>query len=435
MRLRIAVAATWVAGALLLALFPLPATAAQSAKHDSSASVARGPSTAGCREAKADNASVLGRDAASTANKVVVVAQHNLWFHRLRNDSAFVAWDGSGRRTSPYEPWIGFYDMSKRADIERQIALAADNGVDAFSSEWISPLGSPGSLEADLDNAFLKARNLCRIRWAIFYDLNLRMHWMGDTSGPPNFDDPRVRSTFVKDFVHFATKYFSQPQYLRIDGRPVVEIWATWNFRGSVANIQSAVQAAREAVRRRGFDVYLVGDEQVFGEVDRARVSTWDATTSFIPPLMGGTPFAGQDNGTAGLAAANEFVDRASAAWVSAIEGVNVVGTSTPVNFQPGFSPQYDDTTFRRVNGLEGPTSLLAMSPQEVSALAQTALRHAQPVGSTGRRIIWVGTWNNYPESTQIEATRPGSRWPAGNTGTEILDAAEAVFGSEVFGD
>lgn len=168
MRLRIAVAATCVAGALLLALFPLPATAAQSAKHDSSASVARGPSIAGCREAKADNASVPGRDAASTANKVVVVAQHNLWFHRLRNDSAFVAWDGSGRRTSPYEPWIGFYDMSKRADIERQIALAADNGVDAFSSEWISPLGSPGSLEADLDNAFLKARNLCRIRWAIF---------------------------------------------------------------------------------------------------------------------------------------------------------------------------------------------------------------------------------------------------------------------------
>ena len=419
----------------LVTLLQASASSAQLAQEPSStAGAVMAPSTAGCRQAKGDNASVPGRDAASTANKVVVVAQHNLWFHKLRNDSAFVAWDGSGKRTSPYQPWIGFYDMAKRADIERQIALAADNGVDAFSSEWISPLGTPGSLEADLDNAFLKARNLCRIRWAIFYDLNLRMHWMGDTSGPPNFDDPVVRSTFVKDFVHFATKYFKTPQYLKIDGRPVVEIWATWNFRGSVANIQSAVQAAREAVRRKGYDVYLVGDEQIFGEIDRARVSTWDATSSFIPPLMGGTPFAGQDNGTAGLAAANEFVDRATAAWVAGIDGVTVLGTNTPVAFQPGFTPQYDDTMFRAVNGLEGRTSLLAMGPQDVRALAETALRYAQPIGTTGRKIIWVGTWNNYPESTQLEATKPGSTWPGANTGASILDTAESVFGSEVFG-
>lgn len=412
-------------GLSAVAGFPLaPAQAAEKA-----------PSTQKCRQARSDNASVLGKDPASTANKVVVVAQHNLWFHGLRNDSAFVAWDGSGKRTSPYVPWIGFYDMSKRADIERQIALAADNGVDAFSSEWISPLGTPGSLEADLDNVFLKARNLCRIRWAIFYDLNLRMHWMGDTSGPPDFDDPRVRSTFVKDFVHFATKYFNQPQYLRIDGRPVVEIWATWNFRGSVASIQSAVQAAREAVRKKGYEVYLVGDEQVYGNVDRDRVSTWDATTSFIPPLMGGTPFAGQDNGTAGLAAADAFVDQATAAWVAGIQGVTVKGTDIPVSFQPGFTPQYDDTVFRRVNGLEGPTSLLAMGPQDIRALAQTAVRYAQPVGATGRKIVWVGTWNNYPESTQIEATKPGTSWPGSNTGTTVLDVTSEVFGREVFGD
>lgn len=149
---------------------------------------------------------------------------------------------------------------------------------------------------------------------------------------------------------------------------------------------------------------------------------------------MGGTPFAGQDNGTAGLAAANEFVDRATAAWVAGIDGLTVLGTNTPVAFQPGFTPQYDDTMFRAVNRLEGRTSLLAMGPQDVRALAETALRYAQPIGTTGRKIIWVGTWNNYPESTQLEATKPGSTWPGANTGTSILDTAKSVFGSEVFG-
>jgi hypothetical protein len=393
------------------------------------------PAKANCQQAKRDNASVQGKGPASTANKVVVIAQDNLWFHGLSDYSAFVAWDGSGRRTSPYEPWIGFYDLALRKDNERQIALAADNGVDAFSQEWISPRGEPGSLEEPLDEAFLKARNLCRIKWALFYDLHLRMEWRGDKSGePPNFDNPEVRRIFVQDFEHFADKYFKQAQYLKIDGRPVVEIWATWNFRGSVANIQSAVLQAREAVRKKGYNVYIVGDEQVAGTIDPARIATWDATSSFIPPMMGGTPFAGQDNGTAGLAKANEFVDQANAAWSAATKGVTVVGSGNPVTFQPGFSPQYDDTQFRRVNNIPGPTSLLAMGPGDISALAATALRYADPVGQTGRKLIWVGTWNNYPESTQIEATKPGTAWPHANTGRAILDAASAVFGKQVFG-
>jgi hypothetical protein len=393
-----------------------------------------GPDRSACAAAASDNASVVGKGPSSTANRTVVIAQDNLWFHGLQDNSAFVSYDGTGQLTSPYQPWIGYYDESYRDVNEKQIALAADNGVDALSQEWIAPLGEPGSLESDLDSAFLQARNLCRIKWALFYDLNLRMGWLGDSSGPPDFDDARVRDTFVRDFTHFAMKYFGQAQYLMVDGRPVVEIWATWNFRGSVDNIQAAVLAARAAVRQRGYDVYLVGDEEVSGPIDRRRVATWDATSSFIPMLMGGTPFAGQDNGTAGLGAATAFVDRANAAWVAGTSGVTVVGSGNPVSFQPGFSPQYDDTQFRRVNNMGGATSLLAMGPDDVRAMAQASLRHAQPVGQTGRGMVWVGTWNNYPESTQIEATQPGSTWPASNTGSAILDATSSVFGREVFG-
>lgn len=417
-----------LAAPLAVALLALAGSPAADARPD-------GPSQVKCQQAARDNASVIGKTPDSTTNKTVVIAQDNLWFHGLQDNSAFVAWDGSGKRTSPYEPWIGFYDLSLRRDNERQIALAADNGVDAFSQEWISPLGSPGTLEYELDNAFLKARNLCRIKWSIFYDLNLRMDWLGDKSGPPNFDDPKVRRIVVQDFVHFATKYFRNPYYLKIDGRPVVEIWATWNFRGSVANIQSTILAARAAVRQKGYDVYIVGDEQVYGSIDPQRIATWDATSSFIPPLMGGTPFAGQNNGRAGLAAANSFVDQASAEWSAAIKGITVVGSGNPVTFQPGFTPQYDDTRFRKVNNLPGSTSLLAMGPDDIRALAETALRYADPVGQTGRKIIWVGTWNNYPESTQIEATRPGTTWPAANTGSQILEVTSSVFGRQVFGD
>lgn len=384
-----------------------------------------------------DNASTSTPVSSGAENKNILVAQDNLWFHGTGPFSAFMTYDNSGTFVTPMTPALGFYDSSSIADNEKQIDMAADNGIDAFSQEWISPLGEGGSLEDPLDNAFLAAPNICRIRWAIFDDLNLRLTWKypdkyGNAS--PNFDDPDVRAIFVSDMEHFADKYFGQAQYLKIDGRPIVEIWATWNFRGSLANIQSTVQAAREAVKKLGYDVYLVGDEEGAGTFNAQRVATWDATSSFIPMLMPGNPFSGRDNGASGLAKAITFVDQANQSWSRALSGLKVLGRNDAVSFQPGFSPQYDDTLFRNLNKIGGPTSLWAMSKAEIKAMAQVSLNSAQPVGASGRKLIWIGTWNNYPESTQVEATIAGSNYPGGNTGHDILDALQEVFGSQTFG-
>ena len=391
-----------------------------------------------CPADSKDNASVPG--IAATVNPNILVAQDNLWFHGLSDHSAFSDPRDPTTPVNDFRPLLGFYDKSKRTTSEQSIDLAVDNGIDAFSQEWIAPRGEPGSMEADMDDAFLEARNLCRMRWAIFYDLNLRAHWSypGDYANrPPDFDDPRIREFFVDDFVHFARKYFAHPQYLEIDGRPVVEIWATWHFQGSYANLRSTVSQAREAVRKLGYDVYIVGDEQATGPVDLDRVALWDATSSFIPPLMGGqSPFAGVDNGDRGLRAAIEFVDVESRKWHEAIAGVTTVGAGRAVTFQPGFAPQYDDIAFGKAVGEPGrTTSLLAMSNDEIRQLAEVAKKHADLVGASQRRIIWVGTWNGYPESTNIEPTIASANpYPGGNYGHDITDILQEIFGSETFG-
>lgn len=389
-----------------------------------------------CPTNQKDNASVPG--IAGSKNPNILVAQDNLWFHGLSDYSAFSDPDDPTTPVNAFQPLLGYYDKSRRSVSEQSIDLAVDNGIDAFSQEWIAPRGEPGSMEADMDDAFLQARNLCRMRWAIFYDLNLRLYWAHRddyANRPPDFDDPRVRRFFVDDFVHFATKYFPQPQYLRIDQRPVVEIWATWNFRGSIDHLRSAVSAARAAVKELGYDVYIVGDEQAAGPVDRDRVALWDATSSFIPPLMGGTPFAGVDNGTKGLGAAIEFVDSESKNWREQIADVTTYVGNRAVTFQPGFSPQYEDILYGQAIGEPGrTTSLLAMSGEEIRDLALVAHAHADLVGASKRRIIWIGTWNGFPESTNIEPTIASSNpYPGGNYGFEITDILQEVFGSETF--
>src|SRR5712691_3745569 len=221
-------------------------------------------------------------------NRNIVIGQLNLWYYGPGRYGGFDAYDGSGKPIVKLTPLLGKYQSSDPRVVRRQIDWAANYGVDVFSLEWLSPHGEPGSIEDNLDDAFLRAPNLCRVRWLIFLDFNLHLTWRKiDFSHGVDFNNPQIRSLFVDDLVHLATKYFNQPQYLKIGARPVVYVWATWNFLGDVAG---AVQEARQRLQALGFDVYLVGDEVRADAFNPAHVALWDATTSFIPFLMPGGP-------------------------------------------------------------------------------------------------------------------------------------------------
>lgn len=360
-------------------------------------------------------------------NTNIVIGQLNLWYYGSGQYGGFEAYDGSGKPTTRLQPLAGIYHSSDPTVVRKQIAWAANNGVDVFSIEWLSPRGEPGSIEDNLDDAFLKAPNLCRIRWLIFFDFNLHLTWRKiDPTHGVDFDDPQIRSLFVSDLVHFATKYFKQPQYFRLGGRPVVYIWATSHFTGDVAG---AVAEARQKVRALGYDVYLVADEVRADSFDAAHAALWDATSSFVPFLMPGAPPIHS------LPEAATFVDGAFTKWQQELAGLTVAGRSDPVAFQPGFTPQYDDVLFRTANGIPGPTSIQAQSQAEVEALARVSLAHATTVPGTSQRVIWLGTWNNWAETTTVEPTAAlGPKYPAGNYQFDMLNAIKDVFGARTYG-
>ena len=361
------------------------------------------------------------------ANPNVVIGQLNLWYYGPGPNGGFDAWDGSGKPMVKLKPLLGKYRSSDPRVVRTQIAWAADYGVDVFSIEWISPRGEPGSIEDNLDDAFLRAPNLCRMRWLIFHDFILRLDWRDiDFSNGVDFDDPEVRELFVGDLVHFATKYFGHPQYFRIDGRPVVYIYATWNFKGDVAG---AVAEARARVQALGYDVYLVGDEVAEDRFGLEHASIWDANTAFIPFLVPGAPKV------ANAVAAAGFVARSSAAWRSKIAGATVRGRTDPLAFQPGFTPQEDDRLFRRNTHQPNPNYVPAQRRADVERLARVALSHADRVGSASQKLVWLNTFNNWAETTTVEPTATsGPKYPAGNYRFDMLQAIRHVFGRGTFG-
>ncbi len=362
----------------------------------------------------------------------ITIAQLNFWFYGLGPNGGFEAGDGSGGRTTPFWPALGYtYMASNPHVIEKQIDWAADYGVDAFSIEWTTPrgVGCCGSMEDTLDDAFLRAPNLDRVRWVIFYDLVLRLiqtpNVQVNLSRGMDFDDPDVYQTFVDDFERFARKYFKEPHYLTIDGRPVIYIWGTWN---AIGNFTGAFREARQKVADLGYDVYIVGDILRGDAFDKKLASAYDANTNFTFLIPGVGPF--KDVGQAAVAQGRVFEK-----WQSWIKDLKVDDREENVILQPGWAPQYDDRMFKAWQHQE-PIYVPATSKDQVVAMAEVSRQYAQPAGSQGWKLIWINTWNNWPESTTIEPTADkGPKYPAGNYQFDFLEIVRDVFGAETFGN
>lgn len=375
-------------------------------------------------------APTLAPTAIPDPGEYIVIAQLNFWYYGPDPGRGFS--DDSGQFTTPFVPALGYYFASDPNIVEQQIDWAADYGVDAFSIEWTTPrgVGCCGSMEDTLDDVFLKAPNLDRIRWVIFYDLVLRiLQTPGlnvDLSRGMDFDNPDVYNTFVADFDHFAKKYFGESHYLSIDGRPVIYIWGTWN---AIGRFPDAFREARQEAADQGYDVYIVGDIIQQGTFNEELASVYDANTNFLFPLWGSSGSL-KDVGEASLAQ-----DKMLKEWQSKIEELKVAGREENVILQPGWAPQYDDRLFKAWQGQEG-IYVPATSKDQVVVMAEVSRQYAQPAGSQGWKLVWINTWNNWAEATTIEPTiNQGPKYPAGNYQFDMLEIVRDVFGAETFGN
>ncbi len=362
-------------------------------------------------------------------NEYITIAQLNLWFNGPGCYGGFEAFDCSGKRNTSLTPALGAtYKSASKEVIKQQIEWATTHGVDAFSIEWTTPRGVPGSLEETLDESFLKSPDLQKMRWCIFYDLVLRIQQTPglkvDLSKGMDFDNPDVYNTFVSDFGHFADQYFGQKQYLKIDGRPVLYIWGTWNATGRFAD---AFKEARQNAASKGYDVYLVGDIILQKGFSPQLASVFDANTNFLFFTADSAP-------TKDVGAAAVQLDKILTNWEKKISSLKVDGRQDPVSLQPGFAPQFDNRAFAQVNHQQSSIYIPATSKDQVTAMAEVVRRHAHPAGSSGMKLIWLNTWNNWPETTTIEPTAAlGPKYPAGNYQFDMLEVVSDVFGPEIF--
>lgn len=164
-----------------------------------------------------------------------------------------------GRAWPDREPLLGFkYDGNSPAIMQQHIQWAADYAIDFFVFEWwwtdegkprtVTLKGVP-STEAAIHN-YLKAPNRHRLKFCLI--------WCN-----PWMPIPCTREIFRKAVAYWLEHFFNNPQYLTIDGQPVVFIFVPYKLhqgaRASGTTVKAYLTEARKMAVQKGFKgIYFV---------------------------------------------------------------------------------------------------------------------------------------------------------------------------------
>ncbi len=269
---------------------------------------------------------------------------------------------------------LGEYDNASQEVITRHIDYSHRANIHFWACSW----WGPGTyVDNVLRYHILPHKYAGELRYAIVYESTGRL---GSFSNPDY-------SNLVPDFQYFTDNYFSDPNYLKLDGRPVVFIYLT-----RVYFRQAPGYDALAALRAAFPNIYIIADD-IFGRnYSSANASKWDAVTAY--DVYGQTL---QSYGSTG-AALNQLESILSEAKAAA----NSVG----VGLIPFAAPGFNDKGVR--GGHDGAPRYFEDDPSSSEGdLFRAMLRNVvvPKVDPLAENILMITSFNEWHEDTQIEPT------------------------------
>jgi hypothetical protein len=279
----------------------------------------------------------------------------------------------------PQPPALGYYSSRSSATIEGQIDESHRGNISFWATSWWGPSSAEDST---IRNNILTDPRASELKYAVMYESTGRL----GTFANPNY------SNLVPDFQYLAQNYFNNPNYLRINGRPVVFMYLTrayFNAPGAsaaVANLRQTIQS------QYGVNPYIVGDDVFPGQNNAQRAALWDSITDFD---VYGSALQGNGSTTAG-------VDALTSQFQSALQ----MAQSVHVGWIPAVSPGFNN---RGAGGSlpAAPRYLTDVLSAEEGSLFSAELNQAvlPTLDPTANNILMVSTFNEWHEDTAIEPT------------------------------
>jgi glycoprotein endo-alpha-1,2-mannosidase len=339
---------------------------------------------------------------------VTVGAYYYPWYGSSPGGHSFI---GLRERLVPAQaPSQGAYDSLDADAIARHIDQSHLGNIQFWAISWWGP-------DTIMDIAFrdhiLTHPRAGELRYAVFYECWGRL----GTTSQTDF------TNLLPDFQYFAETYFPNPNYLRVDDKPVVFIFQAHGFfdtpNGESGQVLEDVRS--ELHNGYGIDVYLVADDIGSGGPNLDRARQWDAITPYFPQgLLGnatplGVPQWAVDNNQAIYDQAIAIAGQAGCAFVPSVTpGFNNQGWTWPDELTPVL-PRYMETTGEPVEASLFRTLLADVAVPRVDAQADN--------------MLLVTTFNEWHEDTQIEPTNFAAPTADDISGTQEITEGYAYAG------
>lgn len=200
-----------------------------------------------------------------------------IYFPSWHPDAHYQSWYGKGfsewklvKTTVPlfeghHQPKIpewGYFNESDPLWAEKQIDLAADNGITTFMFDWYWYSGVKFLSDA-LEKGFLRAYNFRRLKFAVMWANHTWGAWPAVT-GVPGMGEAQHVWLKIRHWIedcervidYCCEKYFTLDNYWKIEGKPVFVIYDTstlLHLLGGKEKTTEALQRMSERAQKWGF--------------------------------------------------------------------------------------------------------------------------------------------------------------------------------------
>lgn len=328
------------------------------------------------------------------AGAAKVVAYYLPQFHPIaENDLAwgkgFTEWRNVTRAfphfEGHYQPRVpgelGYYDLRVPAVMERQVELAKLHGVSAFCFHFYW-FGGDRLLELPIDH-FLNNKNLdieFSLCWA-------NENWTRKWDGGMN-ELIRAQAHSPEDdieFIRYLGKYFADPRYMKVDGKPILTIYRPSIF----PDIAATARRWRQEIRKMGFPgIYLIAANS-FGFTDYGKFG-FDALSEFPPH---NTKIAQSKT----VQVTSKWKDGLLFSYPAlvAYEEQKVLPKGV---VHPGIIPGWDNSARRPHDG----TIFYDASPTLFRKWLDVCFARANE-NPAGEKFIFINAWNEWAEGAYLE--------------------------------
>jgi hypothetical protein len=161
----------------------------------------------------------------------------------------------------PKVPAWGYFDEADPQWAAKEIGLASQHGVDVFIYDWYWYEQVPGGmyLHEGLEQGFLQAPNRQKMQFALMWANHdwLNIQPAQFTNQPEKLTEGEVNAkTWGAMTDYIISRYFKQPNYWKLDGKPYFSIYEIGTFINGFGNLDSAVNALKrfdEKTKAAGF--------------------------------------------------------------------------------------------------------------------------------------------------------------------------------------